>query len=485
MVVALSEYAIPLAGVAVAVFGVLFTRMRKDEYAGVNLPPGDLGLPFIGNALEFSRCVKTFAAVRPPISSISLLGVRAVSIGDPVAAEKIIRGEGILIEPNEREFKPANGMLGEHAITAVQGAYHKRVRSQLLPAFSATVLDRVFMGVQPMISRHVDTWLNRGEFDGSEVPRHIAAEFACAFIGIDVNKDPSMSMRFMSLIDHMLEAAVSVPVNIPGIPTAYRKGYLAREEIFEKHIRPIIKQRREHPLNEDLAKHDLVSLILKAKDTDGKIMCEQAIEENMLVMVTAAVDTTSTTMMNFLRYMCKFPRYQELIRSEIHTVLDDDATVVTTEDLDEMTYLEQVMREIMRVATVLPLLYFAKAKKTFEVGGYTIPKGMNIQLQAYELSHNPTIFKNPDTFDPSRFAEGGEGLKHNRILLGFGFGTGMCLGKRVANRIRKLFAVKLLKDHRIEFADQHEPTMSAYLPFQQVVGKFPVKLTRVTHCSPS
>lgn len=30
-------------------------------------------------------------------------------------------------------------------------------------------------------------------------------------------------------------------------------------------------------------------------------------------MVTAAVDTTATTMMNFLRYMCKFPRYQELV----------------------------------------------------------------------------------------------------------------------------------------------------------------------------
>lgn len=64
------------------------------------------------------------------------------------------------------------------------------------------------------------------------LPVDIAADFGCAFIGVDINKDPTTSLRFMSLVDDIMEGAISLPVNIPGIPTASRKGYLARDEIF-------------------------------------------------------------------------------------------------------------------------------------------------------------------------------------------------------------------------------------------------------------
>ena len=49
----------------------------------------------------------------------------------------------------------------------------------------------------------------------------------------------------------------------------------------------------------------------------------------------------------------------------------------------------------------------------------------------------------------------------------------------LADRVRKLFAIFLLRDHRFEFANGEEPELSPYTPFQRVLKDFPVKLVPV------
>lgn len=46
----------------------------------------------------------------------------------------------------------------------------------------------------------------------------------------------------------------------------------------ESFIRPVIKQRRQHPLSADDAKADLVSLIINARNENGEPLSPAAIE---------------------------------------------------------------------------------------------------------------------------------------------------------------------------------------------------------------
>ena len=46
----------------------------------------------------------------------------------------------------------------------------------------------------------------------------------------------------------------------------------------------------------------------------------------------------------------------------------------------------------------------------------------------------------------------------------------------LANRLRKLFAVKLLRNFQVNLVGLSEPEMSPWVPFQHVVGEFPVQL---------
>jgi cytochrome P450 len=38
------------------------------------------------------------------------------------------------------------------------------------------------------------------------------------------------------------------------------------------------------------------------------------------------------------------------------------------------------------------------------VGGYRIPAGTNVMVGVYALHHDPTLWTDPETFNPDRFA---------------------------------------------------------------------------------
>lgn len=43
-----------------------------------------------------------------------------------------------------------------------------------------------------------------------------------------------------------------------------------------------------------------------------------------------------------------------------------------------------------------------------ELDGKFVPKGTMVNVNIYDLHHNENIWQDPDTFNPDRFAEGGE-----------------------------------------------------------------------------
>ncbi|MCI06203.1 abscisic acid 8'-hydroxylase [Trifolium medium] len=75
---------------------------------------------------------------------------------------------------------------------------------------------------------------------------------------------------------------------------------------------------------------------------------------------------------------------------------------LTLEALSEMQYASKVVKEALRMASVvqwLPRL----ALEDCEIEGFKIKKGWNINIDARSIHHDPTIHSDPDVFNPSRF----------------------------------------------------------------------------------
>ena len=122
----------------------------------------------------------------------------------------------------------------------------------------------------------------------------------------------------------------------------------------------------------------------------------------------------------------------------------------TLEDLKNMTYLEQVIKEVMRL---IPPVGggFRKAIATFEFGGYRIPEGWIVQYQIAQTHKDEDLYPESDRFDPERFAPGRLADKQASFgYIPFGGGLRECLGKEFARLEMRLFASKMLQKYAWE-----------------------------------
>ncbi|KAI8144733.1 cytochrome P450 [Fennellomyces sp. T-0311] len=60
----------------------------------------------------------------------------------------------------------------------------------------------------------------------------------------------------------------------------------------------------------------------------------------------------------------------------------------------------------MRINPPAVISFPRTASQDTELGGTMIPKGTPVYLDIFELHHNPTVWKDPDTFNAERFVLG-------------------------------------------------------------------------------
>lgn len=88
--------------------------------------------------------------------------------------------------------------------------------------------------------------------------------------------------------------------------------------------------------------------------------------------------------------------------SEIKEVLGDQEEV---EDLGQLKYTDQVLEESLRKHPIAVGVPARVLGKEITVGGYQIPRRNVSNTNSLLLAMNPSIWKNPDVFDPKRFAD--------------------------------------------------------------------------------
>ena len=105
--------------------------------------------------------------------------------------------------------------------------------------------------------------------------------------------------------------------------------------------------------------------------------------------------------------------------------------IPTIEQTKQMTYLNQVIKETLRIHNPLCTTPSRVAAEDVELNGTFIPKGTLIDVDIYNLHRNPKYWKDPETFNPNRFAPGGEADNHSTSgypWFAFSNGGRQCIG---------------------------------------------------------
>lgn len=106
--------------------------------------------------------------------------------------------------------------------------------------------------------------------------------------------------------------------------------------------------------------------------------------------------------------------------------------IPTMEDTKKMVYINQVLKETLRLHDPVPRVFTRTATEdTILSCGSLVPKGAHVAVNVYNLHHRDKNWKDSYEFNPDRFAKDGDGIRGSGEGVSwspFGNGPRQCLG---------------------------------------------------------
>jgi cytochrome P450 len=316
-------------------------------------------------------------------------------------------------------FRPAIG----NGIFSSEGNFHRYQRKLIAPSF------------QP---RHIACYAeNMGQYgeqiqqtwgDGTVID--INQQMTCLTMSIigkalfdaDVFTLTDELGAAMAITAEYVAHALSVLVPIPYSWPTHRNHRMHRAvEVLRNRIQSFIDERRTNPSE----RNDFLSLLLQARNEDGKPMSDQQIMAECLTLFGAGHETTATALAWSWYLLCQHPEIYQKVQQEVDSVLQ--GRTPTYADLAHLPYCLQVFKEAMRI---YPPAYVMsrRALREIEIDGYHVPKNWVIIISPYTLHRRTEYFPDPEKFDPDRFASEREKQLPRYAYLPFGAGPRICIG---------------------------------------------------------
>lgn len=164
-------------------------------------------------------------------------------------------------------------------------------------------------------------------------------------------------------------------------------------------------------------------------------------------MLAASVDTTATSVEWILSELFRQPRVMKKVQEELEQTIGLTRMVDETE-LDNLKYLDMVVKESFRLHPPVPLLLPHAAMDDCTVEGYHITKESRVIVNAWSIGRDPNTWKDPEKFIPERF-DGSDNINidvwgQNFELIPFGSGRRGCPGMQLGFVVVRLVVAQLV-----------------------------------------
>ncbi|MEW5740161.1 MAG: cytochrome P450 [Myxococcota bacterium] len=222
---------------------------------------------------------------------------------------------------------------------------------------------------------------------------------------------------------------VMVPGKLPlWVPTPRHLRFKKAIAFLHAHIQQVIDERRK--LKSPPA--DLLTLLVHAKDPEtGQGMSDLQLRDEVMNIYFAGHETTANLMTWTVFLLSQHPAALERVEAEVQAVLGGRPP--EPDDVPKLEYLSAVIREALRLYP--PAWLFARqAFEDQSVDGEPVPKGGVVLVLPYITHRLPTLWKDPDAFDPSRFEKerSTDAAVWKYSYLPFGAGPHVCIGNHFA-----------------------------------------------------
>jgi cytochrome P450 len=317
-------------------------------------------------------------------------------------------------------------VIGNGIFTS-EGDFHRRQRKIMAPSF------------QP---RHIASYADNVVYYGEQIQQRWQD-------GARINIDEEMTAITMSIIGKVLfnvdvftetddlGAAMATVFSFVGdrlarlLPTPYswptpqNKRAHRAIGLLRSRIQQMIEERRASAEEGS----DFLSILLRARDDEGKPMENEQLIDECLTLFGAGHETTAVTLTWAWYLLAQHPEQYRKLQEEARTVLGGRAA--TYADLAKLPCSQQVFKETLRM---YPPAYTMgrTALKDIMIDGYQVYKGDVVLIAPYVMHNRPDYFPRPFEFDPERFTPEREKQLPRYAYLPFGAGPRICIGNYFA-----------------------------------------------------
>ncbi|XP_048346360.1 ultra-long-chain fatty acid omega-hydroxylase isoform X2 [Sphaerodactylus townsendi] len=190
---------------------------------------------------------------------------------------------------------------------------------------------------------------------------------------------------------------------------------------------------------------DFIDILLLAKDEKGQYLSDEDIAAEAETFMFGGHDTTASGLSWVLYNLARHPEYQDQCREEIQNLLQGRETEeIEWEDLSKMPFSTMCIKESLRLHPPATVLSRRCTEDVKLPDGKVIPKGTICLLSIFGIHHNPTVWPEPEVYDPYRFDSGTSQLPLSFVP--FSAGPRNCIGQNFAMaEMKAVLALTLLR----------------------------------------
>lgn len=414
----------------------------------VNTPPVvSGGLPVLDHALEMMRDRETLfkRGYREHGDVFAIkLGPRFAAVVSGAENNKLVYTQTDKALNMQDAYQFLKSSLGEVLFTASKEAYYNQ-RPVLQEVFRRERMAGYIQAMNIEIKNWIDGLGNAGVMDlSAEMLRLTQFVAGHALIGPQYQQE--LGVGFWDLyLDISRSLDPILPPNLP-LPKFRRrdKAKAAINKIFQE----MIKKRRQHPDQYD----DLISTLLQTPLKDGAVMEDQTIVNMFTGLLFAGHETTAGQAAWTVAQLLQNPEYLELVEGELKLKVPA-GTEITQEVINQQEHIAWAIEETTRMRPSADL-QMRTVEQPLDLGGYHLPTGWQVIVNAANSHFLPEVFKDPDFYDPLRWSpERGEG-KNAFALVSFGGGIHKCTGMNFAKNEMTIITARLLQTFDLELLSQ-------------------------------
>jgi cytochrome P450 len=336
-------------------------------------------------------------------------------------------------------------LLGDGLLT-IDGEFHRRSRRIMLPAFHHRAIAAALGTMNAEIDRALEGWRDGARIDIYHWTRRLALRIAMrALFGFDpdaAGAQTDMARQFEQGLGFWARDYWLQVLRGPGSPFARMQE--ARRTLDAVIFGEIARRRRSGERGDDV-----LSLLLDASDEDGNTLTDRQIRDEVMTLLFAGHDTTTSTIGFMFYELARHPEIAAALRDEQTEVLGGarpDAAMLMG---GQLKLLEMVQDETLRK---YPPAWIGarKSRQTFEFAGRTVPGGAYVNYSSWVSHHLAHVYPEPEAFRPERFSAQARAALPKGAYVPFGAGSRICIGMRFGQLEVKAIATVLLA--RFEFS---------------------------------